>query len=114
VSCAGKVSIVGTADCLSTIGYVMEEDEKSGCWKIQFEGINGDRMMQFKPPAYRFNIDGKFPSYYQYDDALSDDGNYKIVEYWPIRILLFREGQCKFAFNRYIFNDTTKQIDWNN
>ena len=89
---------------INIFGFVI--DESPGKWIIHLEDV--DEPITMQRPAISHNK----PHHYIYNDAMSEDGKYQINYYWPIRLLLNRNGLCKMAFNRVTF-DSSYNIIWN-
>ena len=94
LTCSGKVSLKNKENKKIILGYIINETNDK--WQIQVEGVNGgnDNIFWINRLQYSFERD----EYILNENIAS--GGYSITNYWPIRLLLNEDGNCKFIFNR--------------
>ena len=94
-TCGGKVNIL--IDNKNIIGYIV--DESNGRWKIQ---LASNRTIWLN--MVRLNAD--MPGYYEYNTWKAT----RITTYWPIRLLVYTNGNCKLTLNRIGFDSISDNI----
>ena len=98
MTCSGKVNIE-TAQKRNLLGYIL--DERNHRWKVKLETNETIWMPQL--------IYNRVNHAYDYD-TWHDGVDKRITMYWPIRILISVNCECKMTFNQLIWNNITSDI----
>ena len=99
-TCSGKVILKEKNSEKDDVGYIMEEDRYDGTIVILMESGRECRM---KRPVY----DRLLRSW---DVSHCNDDKYEIIEYNPIRIKVFKSGNCQMTLNKFKLSNDLKLI----
>ena len=92
-TCSAKISVLDTNSLQEGIGYVLEEDRVANSFTVLLEC---GKKFDINIPFY----DSDLGSW-----QLTGNDEYKMLQYWPIRIkLLIKSGYCHMTFNKYILS----------
>lgn len=94
-TCGGKVNI--KINNKNIIGYIL--DESNGRWKIQ---MASNKTIWLN----RVGFNAEVTVYYEYNTWNTT----RITTYWPMRLLVNRNGNCKLTLNRISFDSISENI----